>query len=198
MDRENRQIALPIEKKKCTYCMVAKTLDYYIGINGKTTRMCATCRARDRRRVRTPRPADQARENSRVRRARHPERVLQQKQRYRDTHKEGLAEKAKRYREEHRGRLGAYSAWNNAKRKSERDGLEFSLSLDDFEKARAGVCYWCGHDRATGFDRLDNARGYTLENAVPACKCCNAGKNAGTQEEWVARCQRVAERHGAK
>lgn len=35
-----------------------------------------------------------------------------------------------------------------------------------------------GHYEYNGVDRLDNALGYTRENCVPACRPCNAAKNA--------------------
>jgi hypothetical protein len=45
-------------------------------------------------------------------------------------------------------------------------------------------------------NRLDNSKGYSIENSVPCCKMCNLAKHANTYQEFVDMCVRVAERHG--
>lgn len=41
-----------------------------------------------------------------------------------------------------------------------------------------------------GIDRVDNNKGYTLNNCVPCCKTCNQAKHRLSQEyfiEWVEK-----------
>jgi len=54
----------------------------------------------------------------------------------------------------------------------------------------ARVCSKHGGFICNGIDRKDNARGYTIDNAVPCCWDCNRGKGRKTIEEfwkWVNR-----------
>jgi hypothetical protein len=57
-------------------------------------------------------------------------------------------------------------------------------------------CTYCGHRIATvGIDRVDSSKGYTLKNAVAACKFCNQGKSDLTREQWFELCRSVVLRH---
>jgi 5-methylcytosine-specific restriction endonuclease McrA len=57
-------------------------------------------------------------------------------------------------------------------------------------------CWYCGYvNKTVGIDRVDSSKGYTLENAVAACKCCNQGKSDLTQEQWFELCRNVVLRH---
>lgn len=41
-----------------------------------------------------------------------------------------------------------------------------------------------------GIDRIDNNKGYTIDNVVPCCKMCNQAKNDYTLQEfqdWVEK-----------
>lgn len=69
--------------------------------------------------------------------------------------------------------------------------LAFSLSMDDVRKISQKSCHYCGvspkqvvksrnnYDADfiyNGIDRVDNTRGYELDNIVPCCKKCNQAK----------------------
>ena len=43
-----------------------------------------------------------------------------------------------------------------------------------------------------GIDRVDNTRGYTLDNVVPCCFKCNRAKDTMTKEEFLEWVGRVA------
>ena len=51
-------------------------------------------------------------------------------------------------------------------------------------------CFYCdkvtfGIETGCGLDRLNNKRGYDLDNVVPCCKACNNGRGDNfTSEEW--------------
>lgn len=74
-------------------------------------------------------------------------------------------------------------------------GRAFDLTRDQFEKLSLLDCHYCGappaprlrkrRDQPTtevkawtgnGIDRVDNLRGYTLDNVVPCCRDCNRMK----------------------
>lgn len=50
---------------------------------------------------------------------------------------------------------------------------------------RAGKVFDFGSYIHTGIDRLDNNKGYTLENSVPCCTLCNNAKGALSLFEWM-------------
>jgi hypothetical protein len=78
--------------------------------------------------------------------------------------------------------------------------VEFSLTRDEFMFLTKQNCYYCGcepyqYAKSTGrsygiyvyngLDRLDNNKGYSLNNAVPCCGFCNIAKNNHSKQEFV-------------
>jgi hypothetical protein len=83
--------------------------------------------------------------------------------------------------------------------------LEWNLNEDEVRSIVSSNCFYCDappsrsatiQDRPingdfiyNGIDRVDNARGYTIDNAVPCCTQCNSAKKTlGIDEfgKWVA------------
>lgn len=81
---------------------------------------------------------------------------------------------------------------------------EFSLSVEYFRKITKKDCFYCGLPPSnvhkipqangeyiySGVDRVNNDKGYTVDNCVPCCKTCNTAKRVmGYKEfiEWVIR-----------
>lgn len=77
---------------------------------------------------------------------------------------------------------------------------EFSLTKEEFEVLILSNCHYCNSEPLNlhtssfynllynGIDRIDNDKGYTLENSVSCCKMCNISKNNNTLEyflQWV-------------
>jgi hypothetical protein len=75
-------------------------------------------------------------------------------------------------------------------------GRIFDLSLEDFKKITSEPCFYTGrypnnqwktnYDSYTynGLDRVDNKKGYTIENVVPCCKEANRAKSTLSLEEF--------------
>jgi hypothetical protein len=67
------------------------------------------------------------------------------------------------------------------KQRAERMGLEFELTVEDFDKLILENCYICGkktdENHTNGVDRFDNERGYTFHNSNACCGECNVMKN---------------------
>lgn len=64
----------------------------------------------------------------------------------------------------------------NAKKKEK----EFTLTLEEYTKLIETPCYYCENvyiNCGIGLDRIDNSRGYTLDNVLPCCKFCNRMRN---------------------
>ena len=56
----------------------------------------------------------------------------------------------------------------------------WSISLDEFADLMKKSCHYCQdklHDKLSdsgcGLDRIDNSKGYELDNVLPCCKICN-------------------------
>ena len=93
---------------------------------------------------------------------------------------------------------------NNYKQNAKIRGYDFNLTKKQFLKLTKQDCYYCGakpnniqkseyHNGDflyNGLDRIDNNKGYTIDNVVPCCKICNHAKNNLTLEEfqgWLKR-----------
>ncbi len=92
--------------------------------------------------------------------------------------------------------------------KAKQRGYSWELSYREAKVLVTQDCYYCGRQPSnyyhkpranggsfyTGLDRVDNSKGYTLDNVVPCCKWCNYGKRDRTVAEWIEHCKSVAER----
>ena len=96
-------------------------------------------------------------------------------------------ESIKRFGQTIRGRYIHYKS--GAKQR----GLEFSLTLEQFELFWKKPCYYCGGEIETiGLDRVDNNIGYTMDNIVPCCITCNNMKRDLTQEKFISQCKQIS------
>lgn len=82
------------------------------------------------------------------------------------------------------------SIYRKMKYQSKRRGFgELTLTFEEFKKFREDnkSCYYCGDGLplyGSGMDRIDNGKGYTLDNVVPCCfKCNKIRNNSLTSEE---------------
>ncbi|AGD92383.1 hypothetical protein LBA_00465 [Megavirus lba] len=77
---------------------------------------------------------------------------------------------------------------------SEKKGYDFELTKEEFKKIVESDCYYCGCPREkylNGIDRLDNDKGYIIENTVPACKICNNMKNSLNESTFILMCAHI-------
>lgn len=90
---------------------------------------------------------------------------------------------------------------------------EFGICFDEFFVLIKRDCYYCGappsnttnfngwftankdkkygvFEKYNGLDRVDNSKGYTIDNVVPCCATCNRAKRSMSLDDfssWVAR-----------
>jgi hypothetical protein len=100
------------------------------------------------------------------------------------------------------------------KARAKKDNRLFTLTENEFAYLITQNCFYCdirparlarssGKKSATfqsymlynGIDRVDNARGYELDNCVSCCAECNKAKSTMSQKEFIALCKRVTEKH---
>ncbi len=108
----------------------------------------------------------------------------------------------------------------------EKRNLEFKLTKAEFVEFTKQPCFFCGtapsarfyKTRArvkvvkgekrvysyalgcvyNGVDRLDNAKGYTVENCVPCCSTCNRAKGQMPEKDFVSWAFKLATRLRSK
>jgi hypothetical protein len=88
-------------------------------------------------------------------------------------------------------------------------GLEFMLTFGQFLDLVRCDCAYCGGPpsntarykgcngvpRYTGIDRVDNTRGYHLDNCIPCCETCNKAKRTLSLREFAQWVTRLARHH---
>lgn len=87
---------------------------------------------------------------------------------------------------------------------AEKRNLEFVLDLNTTTNLILDNCHYCGIEpsntikrkrcsdsfKYNGIDRVDNTKGYSIENCVTCCGECNMGKLAKSKEDflnWITR-----------
>jgi len=90
------------------------------------------------------------------------------------------------------------------KKSAKERGYEYKLTEEQFAEITKKDCYYCGAKPSrpsnyqnnngvyiyNGIDRIDNTKGYTIDNVVPCCTRCNyAKKNFGLQDykDWIKK-----------
>lgn len=87
-----------------------------------------------------------------------------------------MREKANAFRKTPLGRF------NRLKEDSKKRNIDLSISLEEFKLLINKNCFYCDNNLGlktiygVGLDRLDNTKGYTLDNVVPCCNFCNIVK----------------------
>jgi hypothetical protein len=74
--------------------------------------------------------------------------------------------------------------------------LEFTIEKEDYENFRNGQCYLCGLSSSdthkNGIDRIDNSKGYILENCRSCCGHCNHMKLNMDYNTFISHCKQIA------
>lgn len=86
-------------------------------------------------------------------------------------------------------------------------GLSWDLTEEQFRSITQSPCHYTGEKPSTvkrtrcdeyvhnGIDRVDNSKGYTLENCVPCCSVINQMKADLSLERFTELCNKVSERY---
>lgn len=165
--------------KTCGKCSLSKNVDQF-GRNKRVSdgyeRICTACRKILRVKYK---------ETSKIYEARNKDRI-----KYRRKHKENRKELMLKYCNTITGR--AHRIFNGAKRRAKEKNIEFHLTLDFIkEKLSFGRCEVTDIDFeivtkhslfAPSLDRIDNNKGYTVDNVQMVCCAYNMGKKNSSDE----------------
>lgn len=114
--------------------------------------------------------------------------------------------KRKKHRLE-RGIAASHCVLKSYKYGAKKRNHDFLLTDDEFYKLVKMNCHYCGCEPKSiyrgkeifgeyvynGLDRIDNNKGYALDNVVPCCRECNFGKGHQSYETFNAWIDRLIE-----
>lgn len=106
----------------------------------------------------------------------------------------------------HAAKKEAYALY---KRNAKIRDLEFDITYPEFLAMAQDICYYCGSEPKNrmrnrnnngdfiynGIDRVDNNRGYTLDNCVTSCKDCNRVKMDTNLESMIEHMKKIVKRY---
>jgi hypothetical protein len=116
------------------------------------------------------------------------------------------------------GEYGFNNHYRSIQRGAEKRRIEFSLTKGQVRELNQRPCYYCGcppsqiyngtraksvtaagrlHAAYTynGVDRVDNTKGYTIDNCVPCCKVCNWMKSDLPYEDFITHIEQILAIH---
>jgi len=121
------------------------------------------------------------------------EREYQRKRRKNIEEKKKDNEKNKKYRKTKRGRYIVFL--NRVKRRNDKNKSFCNLTENQHDMLINMKCFYCNkyhkNKNYCGIDRIDNNKGYTLENCVPCCQDCNSMKEDKNFFEFIKKCNEI-------
>ena len=80
----------------------------------------------------------------------------------------------------------AHWIWRDSRGSARKKGLNHTLSEELISTIIANECQYCGEtELRMTLDRIDNSKGYTEDNVVPACIRCNYARRDMPYEAWL-------------
>lgn len=106
--------------------------------------------------------------------------------------------------------------YSHLKRRNKSKGFSDVISFETFSSLSKSPCKYCGLEyskeiedrlneskkqkrlsdhilKCNGIDRVDNSKGYTIDNSAPCCKFCNTAKNTMSEDDFYAWVKRIYE-----
>lgn len=159
--------------KQCPTCLLFKEdLEFYDDV--RNNKHCIEClQLKARLYLQDPVHKEQAKIRSANWNAQHPNEVRARLKKY---------------------RVQPKTRWQRAKSAAKKRQKEFFLSLEEFFVLIEQPCYYCDNflgkktTTLSGLDRIDNSKGYTIDNVIPCCGVCNRirGDALSQQEAMIA------------
>jgi len=90
--------------------------------------------------------------------------------------------------------------WRCLRKGAKRRGYSFMLTFEDCSGLFLDNCHYCGKHsveevKIHGLDRVDNEKGYSIDNVVTCCEQCNVAKATQTYEDFIQQANDIAKRH---
>ena len=82
--------------------------------------------------------------------------------------------------------------WRDFKTACKKNGKELGITEEEFLSFWQAPCTYCGEPTPTSnLDRIDNSRGYFIDNIVPCCIICNKAKGLLSADEFLSHCMTI-------
>lgn len=157
-------LQVPIEGvKQCSVCLLPKPADKFVicGRNGVKVykySYCRKCYNKSRKKF---------------------------NKKYYEQNKVRILTRNKKYSKENYDKILAAPSnrYSRAKAMAKKRNRCFSLTIEEYMDQLRKPCFYCGSDLqaercGVGLDRIDNSRGYELNNVLPCCRVCNMIRGA--------------------
>lgn len=109
----------------------------------------------------------------------------------------------------HYGEAAFKRLYNSYKRNAEKNGRLFELTKEHFKTLVTKSCFYCGAEPASfsigkhlngefvynGIDRIDNEKGYIINNVITCCKMCNHAKHTSSKEVFMEYLYRITRKY---
>jgi len=142
-------------------------------------------------------------------RQKHKDNLHGYERKYRQKYKNILNQRAKEYYHGHLEKCREQNRIKDQKRYQSLDGkflqykknakfrnIPFELTEIQFMTFWQKPCYYCNSPIPTiGLDRVDNTKGYTMDNVVSCCKVCNLMKRNLPLDIFIEQCQRIVNKN---
>lgn len=114
------------------------------------------------------------------------------------SHKHYLENKQKYSNSEKRYKHSIKGIFATYKKNADNRNLQFNLSITDVGLLVSSPCYYCGKMQTlfNGIDRVDNDKGYNLDNSVSCCKNCNLMKRILSKDVFLSHIKEIYEKWG--
>lgn len=167
--------------RKCSKCQIQKELAEFYKKHKTVDSLCKDCRKKHVQ-AWVNNNRDKKRTNHAKWKKANPDKVKASNLKYRLNNKEALNVLGREYQAKHRSRPSTRMA--SGKFNAKVRGFNWEIPLDMYTTLLQNSCYYCS-DRlgcvktecGAGLDRLDNSKGYILNNIVPCCGFCNVFRN---------------------
>ncbi len=204
------RLAINTTMRVCANCITAKEItEFHLKTNGKTNKTCTACL--NVAKVQNKASKKRLMESD-------PERLLEMHRKQQKTHrdKNSQTEEWKKYKVDasakwakknpvkrkiyrNANRLSDNNMWWSYKSRAKTKNVVFELMQYQTTAMFDSLCFYCGKTDPRGrggIDRVDNRKGYTLENCVPCCAICNNMKHEWDCESFIAYAGHIAAVHG--
>lgn len=102
-------------------------------------------------------------------------------------HKQVRLEYSKKYAQTLKGKFISYKV--NARIR----GIDFKLTMEDFSSFWQKNCAYCNdYIETIGLDRIDNKRGYDINNIISCCRLCNFMKKSLSTKVFLNQCEKIS------
>jgi len=86
--------------------------------------------------------------------------------------------------------------YSRIKAEAKKRGIEFDISKEEYMTIFGKPCYYCAGGTKGYLDRVDNNKGYSIDNCESCCEICNKAKLTLSVTKFLNHCGRILQHQG--